>query len=519
MSLQSQESKEPSMIMGSPILKPVLLPVAIWLMLFFPNMVSANNAGETKIEGAFYTVNFSESGDISSVYLAEKKCIPIDRCSISNLYERDKRGAGMSPVFDSTSELIYTWQERVTDAGQEIIFSGYIGKDLVASKKYVAKNNQSVIDVELSVHGVSARGLLFNFPPFFRSGNGGLSGLALDYGKARFIQLESGDLNFWGEQTIKKLGIEEEILLSQGSWFGIRDRFNFFLISPKENPLTIDQKVRSSGFQVGVSSQRETISYQLAFGKNAKSVEMTHTDDFQGLRFASIWEPFKQISKLLSALFHLIYELVGNWGLAIVLLALALRLILTPVTKFTDKLNAEAMTKKEQIAPSLKLLKEKYKGEQLHNKILKLHKDYGISGFDPLKPLLGLFIQIPVFIAVFNMLGEEAILDGVGFLWIENLALSDKFIVLAQPLHLVEFDINLLPFVMLLISMVSAKVYASNIEDVALRKGQEFKLYSMALLFFVLLYSFPAAMVLYWASVNGLQLIFQIVTCVRARDG
>jgi YidC/Oxa1 family membrane protein insertase len=503
--------------MDSPILKRVMLPLTIWLMLICSNMVSANNVGEAKIESDFYVVNFSSSGDISSVYLTEKKCESIDSCTTSNLYKKDKLREGMSLVFDSTSELIYTWQERLTDTEHEIVYSGYVGTDLVVSKKYVASNNQNIIDVEFSVRGDSVQNLRFHYPSLFTPDNGGLSGFALDYGAARPILLKNGDVVFLDDQSIEESGIEGESSLNQDSWFGIRDRFNFLLISPKENPLTVIQKSELGALQVRASTQSDTVNYELAFGKNAKAIEMTQISDFRGLQYASLWAPFKQISKLLSAFFHLIHQLVGNWGVAIVSLALALRLILTPVTKFTDKLNAEAMTKKELIAPSLIMLKENYKGEQLHNKILKLHKAHGISGVDPIKPLLGLFIQIPVFIAVFNMLGEESILNGVGFLWIENLALSDKFIMLSQPLPLVGYDVNLLPVLMLVISIVSAKIYASSLNDINLRRGQELKLFSMALIFFVLLYSFPAAMVLYWASVNCLQLLFQIVTHIRVR--
>jgi membrane protein insertase Oxa1/YidC/SpoIIIJ len=68
-------------------------------------------------------------------------------------------------------------------------------------------------------------------------------------------------------------------------------------------------------------------------------------------------------------------------------------------------------------------------------------------------------------------------------------------------------SINLLPFCMMIISMLSAYLYTDKNLNKDLLSNQKRKLYLMSFLFFVLLFTFPAGMVLYWTTSNFLQLM------------
>ena len=137
------------------------------------------------------------------------------------------------------------------------------------------------------------------------------------------------------------------------------------------------------------------------------------------------------------------------------------------------------------------------------------HKELGVSPFYTLRPMLGSFIHIPIMIAIFNALGEMPQFAGQSFLWIKDLAYPDAIIQLLFTIPMFGDSINLLPFLMTIITVYSVIVFQNKYASEAEVKRQKRNLYFMAFAFFVLFYSFPAVMVLYWSLVNILQIIQQ----------
>ena len=97
---------------------------------------------------------------------------------------------------------------------------------------------------------------------------------------------------------------------------------------------------------------------------------------------------------------------------------------------------------------------------------------------------------------------------GASFLWVSDLAVPDRLFSLGVNLPFFGGYFNLLPFVMAFVTVLST-YYASK--DPAKNDLQYGALFSMAGLFFVLFYTFPAAMVLYWTASNFFQLLQQII--------
>lgn len=94
-----------------------------------------------------------------------------------------------------------------------------------------------------------------------------------------------------------------------------------------------------------------------------------------------------------------IYELVNNYGVALILFTLVIKLILLPLGLKQQK----SMTKMQQIQPKLTKLQEKYKNDQqlLSQETMKLYKEYGVS---PMGGCLPLLIQLPVLFALYRVL-------------------------------------------------------------------------------------------------------------------
>ena len=138
---------------------------------------------------------------------------------------------------------------------------------------------------------------------------------------------------------------------------------------------------------------------------------------------------------------------------------------------------------------------------------MKLYKDKNISPFYSMKSLFGFLIQIPIFIAVFDVLGESIYLMNESFVFIDDLSKPDRWALLPIFIPFFGSSFNLLPLCMMIISMLSAFLYYDRNLSSDLLSNQKRSLYFMSLLFFVLLFTFPSGMVLYWTASNILQLL------------
>ena len=96
-----------------------------------------------------------------------------------------------------------------------------------------------------------------------------------------------------------------------------------------------------------------------------------------------------------------IYGFVNNYGVALILFTLAVKLILLPLTLKQQK----SMTKMQKLQPKLQALQEKYKNDQqmLNQETMKLYKEYGAS---PMGGCLPLLIQLPILISLYRVIYE-----------------------------------------------------------------------------------------------------------------
>ena len=114
--------------------------------------------------------------------------------------------------------------------------------------------------------------------------------------------------------------------------------------------------------------------------------------------FTSMWEAFK------NAIFYCIeffYNFLQDWGLAIVIVTLILRLILFPLMQKQIK----SSYRMQQFSPRLREIQEKYADDQ-QRQAEEMQKVYAEIGFNPITGCLPLFLQMPIFIALYQVLQE-----------------------------------------------------------------------------------------------------------------
>lgn len=135
---------------------------------------------------------------------------------------------------------------------------------------------------------------------------------------------------------------------------------------------------------------------------------------------------FGFISKPLLKLMKFMHELLGNWGLAIIGLTLVVRIILLPFNIMSFR-SARAMQK---IQPLLKETRERYKSDPLkvNRETMALMKEHKAN---PLSGCLPMFIQIPIFFALWKTIGSSVELYQQPFFgWIVDLSANDPYFVI-----------------------------------------------------------------------------------------
>jgi len=182
-----------------------------------------------------------------------------------------------------------------------------------------------------------------------------------------------------------------------------------------------------------------------------------------------------------------IEKTVGNWGWAIVIFTILVRLLLFPLTYK----GMVSMNKLKELAPKLTELKEKYKGDpqKLNIHMMDLYRKHGAN---PMSGCLPMILQIPIFFAIYRVLLNAIELKGAGWiLWIHDLSLMDKYYVL--------------PILMGASMFIQQRITPQNFTDPIQEKI--FKYLPVVFTFFFL--AFPAGLTLYWFVNNLLSIIQQ----------
>lgn len=295
--------------------------------------------------------------------------------------------------------------------------------------------------------------------------------------------------------------------LAAAGWTGVRNRF-WALLVRSDAPGTVD------------SPRAAAVSLQLApalaqrFEFYAGPIErhlLGATDPaLEAMLFAHLWFWLRWLALGLLILLGALRDLVGNAGVAILLLALCVKILMRPLTAIAERWQRQVNETRTQLQPGIDEIKAGSSGSERSRRLFELHREHGVSLFYGLKSLLAVLIQIPVFIAAYHTLGEDFALSHVGFLWIANLVEPDRLLLLPFAIPFFGDALNALPFLMSALTVVSSRLHDDGTLAPELLRSQRRGLYAMALAFFVLFYSFPAGMVLYWTSNNLVAL---------ARDG
>ena len=316
------------------------------------------------------------------------------------------------------------------------------------------------------------------------------------------------DVNFYivGKDIFQPLDPGEVFVLENDTWLAVAARFDVLLAQSPGLSLHLSDRERTLE---NLKAQVEPGHLQLV----KKSDLHTVAPELDQVRYAHLWAPLSWLAKVVEYSLVAIHAYaVNQWGLAIVVFSILLKLVLFPVHTAVARMQDEVSRVRSLLEPQLAKIKANYDGEEAHNRVMAAHTTLGVTPFYLLKPLLGVLVQVPIWIAVFNALGEMPQLAGQSFLWIDDLAYPDVIAVIPFNVPLFGATVHMLPFVMFGVTCLSVLAVRNDLWSKIEYARQRRNLCWMALAFLLLLYPFPAAMVLYWTLNNLLQLIAQLLT-------
>ena len=203
---------------------------------------------------------------------------------------------------------------------------------------------------------------------------------------------------------------------------------------------------------------------------------------------------FDSFVAFLQAILTIFYNISGyfgfaNYGVAIILMTIVIKVLLYPLTAKQVK----SMKAMQDLQPKIKQLQEKYKGkpQELQQKMGQVYKEAGVN---PLAGCLPLFAQMPILMAMFYALQSVHFTNDPSFLWVPNLAMPDPLFILP-----------------ILSALTTFVTQWQTSKSSAQAQAAQMKIMMVAMPIFIgwISIKFAAGLVLYWVVMNIMQVLQQ----------
>ena len=351
---------------------------------------------------------------------------------------------------------------------------------------------------------------------FMQESSGGKS-LYVPYSLGVDVSLYGGKgVEYLGKKRMPKLvkagrGLEAKQRLNEPvDWVAVKNRFftqimrqedggdDCLYIARRENPKgkvlsEVAAEVVFDSLVVAAGATRER-AYTYYMGPKKHAILLGYRFEQEKVMEFGLFTP---ICKVLLTFMNAIHDKLWphNYGLAIMLLTVLIRVIFWPITH-AGTVN---MKKMQDVAPLMQEIKEKYKDntQKQQQAMMALYKEHKVN---PIGGCLPMLIQIPVFFALFVVLRSAIELRFAGFLWIENLSQPEGLFKAWLPFG----GLNLLP-----IYMSATMLWQQKLMPTTADPRQAKIMQMMPIFMLVMFYPAPAGLALYWATNQTLMMAQQ----------
>lgn len=281
-------------------------------------------------------------------------------------------------------------------------------------------------------------------------------------------------------------------------WLALQDKYFLSVLIPTQASSTLvrkeGDKLLSGGVRFLAPASGTPLKLQLYAGPKeydtlrAMQIGIEDTIDFGWFVFGS-WGVVKAVAKPIFYVLRFINDYTHNYGVTIILLTMMLKVLFVPLQYKSYK----SMKQMQVIQPKVLAIQEKFKDDRdrLNKELIKLYRDHKVN---PVGGCLPMVLQMPVFVALFNILYMTIDLRQAPFLaWLTDLSVQDPYYVL--------------PIIMGVTMVIQQKITPTTMDPT------QAKIMLMLPAFMTFLFiNFPAGLVLYWLTNNVLTISQQLIT-------
>jgi len=454
---------------------------------FYSTLISEGGAVIKEMILNDYRVSIDENADRLNMINDE-----INHGSLRIGFGDDLLKSGNEGIFkaDVGSEEV-----EVTDQPRKIVFSWQSEHGIVVEKVFTFYPETYLIGLDVRIRNGSEKVLkefislsLTKHAPINKMMYGFEGPSALVGGK--LLQVELDDIE------------EKNLYTGQIGWVAVQDRYFISSIVPSEAVdtslriyLNKDRLLENQYIQplnVIGPGEEKTFGYQLFFGP--KSLELLKSFQLE-LDSAIDFGWFDFIAKPCVWIMNFVYRFIPNYGVAIILMTLFIKLLLWPLGNKSYK----SMAEMKKIQPLVTELREKHKNDKkkMNEEMMKLYRVYKVN---PLGGCLPMVLQIPVFFALYRMLYETIELRHAPFFgWITDLSAPDRLFNFPFAIPFMEppYGIPVLTIV-----MGASMILQQKMSPPPGDPTQAKMMMLMPVVFTVIFINFSSGLVLYWFISN-----------------
>ncbi|MCX5669268.1 MAG: membrane protein insertase YidC [Candidatus Omnitrophica bacterium] len=366
-------------------------------------------------------------------------------------------------------------------------------------KKFIIPNDSYIIELDEQIQNISSSSLVLN--PQLVLGRLDLS--------AKNTQSRYRDIFLGNKEKTMHLSAGKDFNSSDVKFIGLRDQYFCTIVEPvnmaasgyikkitpqeSEVGLLMGESILKPGAQIGHS-------YRIYLGPQDLKIISNAKPEWAAIIY---FGTFDFIAQLLLQLLGFFYSLVHNWGLAIIILSIAVYFLLFPLSIKQMR----SMKEMQLLQPKIEALRKELKDnpQRLNKEIMELYKEHKVN---PLGGCLPLLLQMPIFFALYQALIRSVALRGAHFLWITDLSSPDKAFAFKNSIPFLGNQVNILPILMAIGMFVQQKISMAKATGEA---AQQQKMMSiiMPIMFGVIFYQMPSGLVLYWFVNSLLMLCYQ----------
>ena len=318
------------------------------------------------------------------------------------------------------------------------------------------------------------------------------------------------------EETYSTIEKEKKTYTGKSGWFGITDKYWMSAIIPESGKSFKGEYSFANSYKANfiiseptIANPQKSTSNTLKIFIGAKEVypidSYTEKEKIDRFDLSIDWGWFYFITKPLFFVIDYIFKIVGNFGVAIIILTLLVRILFFPLNNYSFK----SMAKMKVLQPEMLRIKELYKDDvkRTQQEMMALYKREKVN---PLSGCLPILVQIPIFFAVYKMLFVTLEMRHAPFFgWIKDLSAADPTTIF-NLFGLIPWNppsflmIGVWPILMGITMYFQMKLNPTPPDPIQAKIFAFFPL-----IMTVMLATFPSGLVVYWTVSNVLTMAQQ----------